>query len=91
MGFAKEQMLQEAEQGWSFTSQYVCAECVNDYALKAVIGAAEEAEATCDFCGNTPAAPLDALLEAFVNGLRTEYGDADNESSMSPAGTPLLG
>jgi len=79
MGFMKERMIQEDEQGWSFTSQHVCTGCVDDYALQAAVGAAEDAEATCDFCGNSPAAELDVLLEAFVNGLRTEYGNADNE------------
>lgn len=79
MGFLKERMLQEDEQGWSFTSQYVCTGCVDDHVLQAAIGAAEEATAVCDFCGSSPAAELDVLLEAFVKGLRTEYGDADSE------------
>jgi hypothetical protein len=80
MGRAKERLLQEAAQGWSFTDQHVCTSCVDDYALQGAIGAAEDPEATCDFCGRTPAAELDVLLKAFVNGLRNEYGDADDES-----------
>jgi hypothetical protein len=76
MGSYKDQLIQEEEQGWSFTSQHVCSGCVNDYALQAAIGAAEEATATCDFCGSTPAAELDVLLEAFVKGIETEYEDA---------------
>jgi HEPN/RES N-terminal domain 1/RES domain len=79
MGLAKERMFQEAVQGWSFTDQHVCTACVDDYALKAAVSAADEDAATCDFCGSTPAAELNVLLEAFVNGLRTEYGDADDE------------
>ncbi len=79
MGFHRDRIIQEDEQGWSFTSQHVCSGCVNDYALQAIIVAAEDTTATCDFCGGTPAAELDVLLEAFVRGLRTEYGDADDE------------
>jgi hypothetical protein len=79
MGLAKERMLQEDAQGWSFTDQHVCAAYVDDDALQAAISGAEDAAVTCDFCGRTPAADLDVLLEAFVNGLRTEYGDADDE------------
>jgi hypothetical protein len=79
MGRAKERWLDEAAQGWSFTNQHVCTSCVADYALQAAISAAEDAEAACDVCGSTPAAELDVLLEAFVRGLRAEYGDADDE------------
>jgi hypothetical protein len=53
-------MMQEDEQGWLFTSQRACTGCVDDHALQAAIRAAE---ATCDFCGNSPAAELDILLK----------------------------
>ncbi|WP_406841832.1 HEPN-associated N-terminal domain-containing protein (plasmid) [Streptomyces sp. AHU1] len=33
----------------------------------------------CSFCGESPAAELDILTEAFVEGLKTEYGNADDE------------
>jgi hypothetical protein len=79
MGLAKERMFQEAVQGWSFTDQHVCVACVDDAALKAILSEAADVAAVCDFCGSAPAAELDVLLEAFVNGLRTEYGDADDE------------
>jgi hypothetical protein len=79
MGLAKERMFQEAVRGWSSTDQHICVAFVDDHALKVVISEAEDAAATCDFCGSTPAAELDVLLEVFVNGLRTEYGDADDE------------
>jgi hypothetical protein len=65
-GTLKERVIQEDEQGWSFTSQHVCTGCVDDYALQPATGAAEDATAACDFCGSTPAAELDVLLEAFV-------------------------
>ncbi|WP_433355883.1 HEPN-associated N-terminal domain-containing protein [Microtetraspora malaysiensis] len=70
---------EQQEQGWDFTSKSVCTQCVDDEALKAVLAADEDTEVVCDFCSNSPAAPFDTLMEAFVNGLRTEYGTADNE------------
>jgi hypothetical protein len=82
MGFIKDQIIQEDEQGWSFTSQNVCTKCVEDYALGTAIRASESTTAECDFCGRRPAAPLDVLMEAFVNGLRSVYGDADDEGVL---------
>lgn len=79
MGIVKDLMIQEDEQGWSFTDKHVCAGCVDDYALEAAIRTAADPNESCDFCESRPAAELDVLLEAFVNGLRTEFGDADDE------------
>lgn len=79
MGLMKDKMIQQDEQGWSFTDGWVCAKCVNDYALKKAIDADAVTNERCDFCKSSPAAPLDSLLAAFVSGLRTEYGDADSE------------
>jgi RES domain-containing protein len=76
MGLAKKLMMEQDEQGWSFTDDWVCHECVNDHALRAVIEANARPEASCTFCKTAVAAPLDVLLEAFVNGLETEYEDA---------------
>lgn len=73
MGFAKNRAMGEEEQGWHFSSQYVCPDCVDEPALVAVLTAAARPEVTCDFCGSTPAAPLDVLLEALVTGFQTEY------------------
>ena len=71
--------MQQQEQGWNFTNKSVCARCVDDDALKSVLSAAEDSSQTCDFCGQSPAAPFDVLLDTFVNGLRNEYRDADEE------------
>jgi hypothetical protein len=30
MGLLKDQIIQEGEQGWSFTDQHVCTGCVDD-------------------------------------------------------------
>src|SRR5437899_5365741 len=79
MGLAKSIMMQQDEQGWSFSDQTVCAHCVNDEALKEAIQTDEDTGLVCTFCGGSPAAPLNTLMAAFVAGLHTEYGDADNE------------
>lgn len=76
MGGAKNQMMQEAEQGWSFTDKSVCGRCVNEEALQTILEEKAEAHLRCDFCGGTPAASFNVLLEAFANGLRNEYEDA---------------
>jgi len=80
MGLAKRVMEQEDTQGWSFSDKYVCAGCVSDHALAAAIATDEDAADVCDFCGTSPAAPLDSLLAVFVNGLKNEYGTADDEN-----------
>ena len=40
---------------------------------------AADANEQCDFCGTSPAADMDVLLDVFVSGLKTEFGDADGE------------
>jgi HEPN/RES N-terminal domain 1 len=72
-------LIEQQEQGWDFTDKSVCARCIDDDALKTVLTAAEDADQSYDFCDRRPAAPLDVLLGAFVNGLRNGYGDADEE------------
>jgi hypothetical protein len=75
----KDLMIRQDEQGWDFTDGWICGKCVNDYALKKAIDKGAVSAEQCDFCKSSPAAPLDSLLAAFVSGLHTEYGDADNE------------
>jgi len=72
----KELMLQEEEQGWNFASQSVCDGCVDEIALKRIVSGREADQSRCDFCGSAPAAPLNVLLKAFVNGLCNEYEPA---------------
>lgn len=76
MGLAKQQMMEEDEQGWTFSALSVCQGCVDDDALKSILAATADGESTCDFCGSSPASSLDVLLDTFVKGLRTEYEDA---------------
>ena len=76
MGGAKNQMMQEDEQGWSFTDKSVCGRCVNEEALESILEEEADARFRCNFCGGAPAASLNVLLQAFANGLRNEYEDA---------------
>ncbi len=69
----------ESEQGWSYGYGYVCAECVDDETLAQKITADAIEDDACDYCARTPAAPIDTLLEAFFDGLRTEYALATDE------------
>lgn len=72
MGFWKDQQ----EQGWSHTDKFACTSCVNEEALEQILRASEDPDRACTFCGRAPAAPLDALVEAFVGGLYHEYENA---------------
>ena len=63
---------QEA-QGWNFTAKSVCDSCVDEEALEKVIREKADSRSSCDFCGRSPAAELDVLLDAFFNGLHHEY------------------
>jgi hypothetical protein len=78
----KDRMEQQDAQGWSFSEGWVCEACVNDYALKSQIASAAEGDIECTFCGSSPAADLDVLLEAFMDGIWSEYGDANDEGVM---------
>lgn len=72
-------MYAEAEQGWSYGDGYVCSGCVDDETLARKISADAEEGVVCDYCQQTPAAPINTLLEAFFDGLRTEYALAGEE------------
>lgn len=79
MSFTKRMMEQQWAQGWDFTDKCVCPGCVNEAHLAAAIAFEEDSKHACDFCGSSPAAPLNALMEPFVNGIRNAYGTADDE------------
>jgi hypothetical protein len=76
---AKRMMMEQDEQGWSYTDKFVCTACVDDYALEDAIVSVESTDETCSFCARSPAASLDVLMDVFVAGLRNEYNDADAE------------
>ena len=69
-------MIEEYERGWPLTDRSVCAGCVEDYALETTLRENADEDMRCDFCQNSPAAPLDLLIEGFYNGLCNEYEDA---------------
>jgi hypothetical protein len=89
MSFAKRYLDVVHERGWGSSNKSVCAECVGDPALKAVIREAIDA-AECSYCGmlgegELIAAPLDRVLEAVVDGLYLEYDDPVHEAMWSSA------
>lgn len=79
MGGAERAEEEADERGWDYSDGEVCSRCVEDTDLSAVLREQEELGRTCDFCGATPAAPLDVLVEASVAGVRDEYAYADDE------------
>lgn len=83
MGRAKEQRIEEQERGWSSPGdKYVCAKCFSDYALKRFVSENAVAK-VCDYCGRQSrraiAAPIDDVLEEINEGLRSQWGNVDNE------------
>ena len=76
VGNLGDQLVEQTDQGWDFTNGSVCGGCVEDDALRTILRENEDADLRCDFCSSVPAAHLDTLLEAFVNGLRNEYENA---------------
>jgi len=70
-------MMDQDDQGWDFSDKFVCACCVDDYALSCAI-AAEASDDQCSFCGRSPASQMDVLLNAFMAGILNEYIDVDN-------------
>ncbi|MFS0695949.1 HEPN-associated N-terminal domain-containing protein [Streptomyces nitrosporeus] len=69
----------QADQGWDYGYGFVCARCVNDEALARKIEGDADEDETCDYCTRAPAAPIDTLLEAFFDGLHTEFSLAGDE------------
>ena len=84
MGWAKRLLEEQAERGWSLApdDHYVCAACVGDEGLAAVIEA-EAAHAACSYCqraGAEPVAiPVNRLFEVIASGIRYELTDPVNE------------
>lgn len=76
MGLAKAEWMDAQERGWSAPDKYVCAHCVEDPFLKALI---EDSlcESTCDYCGRNEAidiaAPAEVLIEAIYGAVHAYY------------------
>lgn len=83
MGYWKNRMINEQEQGWHFVddSLYVCAECFDDDAIRQFIeGNASEHE--CNYCGEHSdeaiAVSMNSVLEIIGDAVRSGYEDPAN-------------
>jgi hypothetical protein len=86
MGYWKDRMLKQQEQGWTFVEDdlVVCAKCFEDYAIKNFI----QDNATsrkCSYCKrrskNPIAAPMNDVLGLIGDGLHFEYADPIEENA----------
>jgi hypothetical protein len=80
MGFAKQRLEEQRQQGWKFTGGSVCEHCFTDPDLKAhLLDLAKIGD--CDFCGRTDAevADFDEVMEYIVRCIREEYSTPDEE------------
>src|SRR6266540_2651420 len=83
MGYWKERQIEEGEQGWHFADdRWVCADCVTDEALKAVV-CAQLVQRSCSYCGHEGprpvAAELNEVLAVIGRGLFSEWSLAERE------------
>lgn len=83
MGRAKELLLEQQARGWyGIPNKFVCDNCVNDYALQEIIRT-KATQCSCSYCGRKSrhaiAAKFDDLAQALMAGLRSEYGDPNEE------------
>ncbi len=80
MGYWKDQLLKQQEQGWSSvdSGRVVCAKCFEDYAIQDFIRASAS-ERKCSYCGRRSkkpiAVPMNDVLELIGEGLGCEYAD----------------
>ncbi|MEU0780561.1 HEPN-associated N-terminal domain-containing protein [Streptomyces sp. NPDC006173] len=92
MGLAKRYMEEVEAQGWYPTEDtWVCEQCVAEPFLANIIKGASSPDHTCNFCDESPAAPLDVFMEAFMQGLTRRYEDADNEHRYDSEAGEYLG
>jgi hypothetical protein len=80
MGGAKREWEEAQDRGWYSSENFVCAECVDDPFLKALIQENVEHD-TCDYCeqvGKNIAAPMDILLECLADTLHYHFADPNN-------------
>lgn len=76
VGLVKRMWMEAEERGWNSSDEFVCPACVDDYALEAAIREGSADDQMCSFCGASPAAEIDVLTAAFVDGLWREHEDA---------------
>jgi hypothetical protein len=80
MGRAKDLMMQEDEQGWSFSDNQICPRCISDPYLKQFIKSSATDESPCSFCGRRPSVELDDVMEIIGNTVADYYNRAVNEA-----------
>jgi hypothetical protein len=80
MGWAKDRMMQEEEQGWSFSDHQICSRCISDPYLKQRIKSAATEEEPCSFCGRRPSVELDDVMEIIGHTVADYYNRAVNEA-----------
>jgi len=83
MGRAKRDWEAKSARGYyNVADKYVCSKCFDDYAICKFINE-NAVEKVCDYCGNESsdaiAAPLEDVVEFVLKGIRTEWGDPNNE------------
>ena len=75
MGYWKDRLIHQAEAGYSSNGDtHVCAHCVSDAELKQVL-ASSEVDFPCAYCGRTPAAEFEDLLDALSDAIQYNYED----------------
>jgi hypothetical protein len=95
MGQAKTAMMREEELGWSPGSEsFVCAACIEDEALAAVVANNLESK-ICNCCGvkrgKAFAAPLDSVTEHMAECIKHEYTEPENELPYDNEGNTWIG
>lgn len=79
MGMAKEQWMQEIEQGYKSLGTVICSKCVNDSDLKQFITSSGSID-TCSYCKTSSLTiDFDSFMKKFLGCIRTEYGDPNDE------------
>ena len=92
MGYAKDRMIQEWEQGWSFVSDelHVCAECFDDEVIGEFIEESAH-ELKCSYCdrsSDTPiACSMNRVLEVIGDAVSSGYEDPANSLPVEGGST----
>ncbi|MFD4864603.1 HEPN-associated N-terminal domain-containing protein [Streptomyces sp. NPDC058412] len=84
--------MEASDRGWySSGEKRVCEQCIDESFLSRKVKDASTPEETCTFCGESPAAELDVLIEAFMRGVELRFEDADNEHRYDSEAGEYLG
>jgi hypothetical protein len=83
MGHAKDREIEEMDQGWSYSDRTICARCLSDPYLRALVKETAS-QPDCSFCersGSKPIAiPFNELMAVISDTIRQYYGHVDNEA-----------